>query len=130
MTDAFEAVCPFGTGAVGVHGQSGGLIDKLGLICASLPTAAKPAPPPIFGDGSTPPAPAAPAGLGEDACRAYAANAIRQVETGLALDCGLTGPRYTQNYDDHFNWCRTADPGVVASERAEREKEIKTCAAR
>ena len=44
---------------------------------------------------------------GSDAqCRLYAGVAISQVQ--LASDCpGIGGGRWSANYDDHFNWCRS-----------------------
>lgn len=42
----------------------------------------------------------------EAQCRLYAGVAISQVQ--LATGCpGATGSRWSANYNDHFNWCRT-----------------------
>lgn len=41
-----------------------------------------------------------------EACRRYATEAVRQNEQNKKLKAGFTGPAWSSNYDDHFNWCR------------------------
>lgn len=71
------------------------------------------------------PAQAAP----RDFCRDYAAAAVRQVQIARsvpACDRG-TGPRWTNDYRVHFDWCIGAPAGAVEAERAARTNWLRTC---
>jgi len=80
--------CPGGEVATGVHGRAGAYLDALGLICKPWPPPPHPEPGPTAAD-----------------CRIYVEVAAKQVAESRTLDCRTTGPRWTENADDHFNWC-------------------------
>jgi hypothetical protein len=46
----------------------------------------------------------------------------------LLAGCGLSGPRYSPSFDDHYNWCRGHDEATVNAEQAARKGETQYCA--
>src|SRR5262249_36549006 len=45
----------------------------------------------------------------------------------LADSCGYSGPRWTTNSDDHYNWCRGTDETTVNAEEAARLADLRYC---
>lgn len=43
-------------------------------------------------------------------------------------NCGFSGPRWSTNMDDHYNWCRSQDEATVNAEAAARDNEYEYCA--
>jgi len=60
-------------------------------------------------------------------CKRYAKQAVKMVEGNWTYGCGLSGPRYTSSYDDHYNWCLTAPDNVVSHEGSMRDAEVASC---
>jgi hypothetical protein len=72
-----------------------------------------------------PPASAADQGF----CNTYATAALRQVKLAYEIPgCAhVQGPRWSRDYNVHFNWCRTQDFGQIARERDIRTGYLKSC---
>ncbi len=64
------------------------------------------------------------------ACDAYARNAIGQYQTARSLaGCQLSGSRWSDNYDDHYNWCLAVSESARQNESSAREGTIASCRA-
>lgn len=63
-------------------------------------------------------------------CREYARDAEREVHAARdfpACHAGTGGPRWSGDYNVHFNWCRGADRAVADRERHAREEHLSHC---
>ena len=63
-------------------------------------------------------------------CRDYATAAARQARTAHEIPpCrpGAIGPRWTENYRVHFNWCLGAPFAAAERERAIRTEHLRDC---
>lgn len=63
-------------------------------------------------------------------CGAYAAAAVAQNQQNVNFNCGFSGPRWSSNYNDHFNWCGTANMAALTAEDRARADMLKQCAAK
>ena len=62
-------------------------------------------------------------------CDAYAASAVAQHEENTRNDCGLTGPRWSTDYNGHANWCRSgARMADLTTEDNARRDALVACA--
>lgn len=61
------------------------------------------------------------------ACRAYAHQAIAAQRENIAKACGLTGPRWQPDYDNHFLWCLNTTSGLRTMETRTRMEAISRC---
>ena len=74
----------------------------------------------------TPPQP--PANSNVPMCQLYANEAIKIAAKAAALNCGMTGPRWLQDYNAHFNWClANPNPVFLLAEAAARDAAYKAC---
>lgn len=74
----------------------------------------------------TPPQP--PANSNVPMCQLYANEAIKIAAKAAALNCGMTGPRWLQDYNAHFNWClANPNPAILLIEAAARDAAYKAC---
>jgi hypothetical protein len=61
-------------------------------------------------------------------CSIYARIATHYAEMNLTRGCGLSGPRWSNDYAAHYKWCFGAPPALAASEtRARREELLAKC---
>ena len=62
-------------------------------------------------------------------CGSYATAALRQVKLAYEIPgCAhVQGPRWSQDYNVHFNWCLTQDFGQIGRERDIRTGYLKSC---
>lgn len=63
-------------------------------------------------------------------CGAYAAAAIAQNQQNVNLKCGFSGPRWSGNFNAHFNWCNTANMAALTAEDKARAGMLAQCAAK
>jgi hypothetical protein len=73
-----------------------------------------------------------PAGAeGEAFCREYAQNAVNafqeNVRLGTCFASGSFAGRWLPNFDEHFNWCRSAPAVTVNREQVFRENQLRVC---
>lgn len=62
------------------------------------------------------------------ACRAYATTALAQAQAQADGQCNQQGPRWSSNYDVHYNWCmQSGTPQEAQSENDERSKVLNVC---
>jgi hypothetical protein len=55
-------------------------------------------------------------------CEQYAIIAVEQNEVNLSKGCGFMGPRWSSNYDQHYEWCLSVPKSVADSETRAREE--------
>jgi hypothetical protein len=86
--------------------------------------------------GATPTMGAGPSGeipkyLGQFAfCNKYARTAVDQAKRASLSACNFTGPRWTENFREHENWCRSlGSEDAPRAEEAAREAQLATCKA-
>lgn len=63
-------------------------------------------------------------------CNQYAQAAINQVRAGLANPAcarGLQGARWSSEFKTHYDWCLTAAPPAIESERGARTGFLRGC---
>lgn len=60
--------------------------------------------------------------LNDLACQDYAKKASLQQQTNLKNNCGMQGPQWNENYNDHYNWCMHGD-NVKLTEAANQERQ-------
>ena len=61
-------------------------------------------------------------------CAQYAKKAVEQFNEGKANNCdGIIGPRWSSDYQQHFNWCMTVPLAQSDSERKAREEHLRKC---
>jgi hypothetical protein len=102
-----DSVCPEGFLAAGLHGRYGNYIDAVGIVCTRAP-------------------------VNSDAvCGDYRKVTEQQTRDNAQKRCGFTGPRWSSNADNHYFWCRDeASAAQIASERSQRDADLKQCQAR
>jgi hypothetical protein len=65
-----------------------------------------------------------------DFCRDYARSAIDQGQRALSMRrCAylVSGPRWSLDFRDHFNWCLGVHRHVADDERAFRHEQLEQC---
>jgi len=60
-------------------------------------------------------------------CDEYARIAVSQNEQNLRRRCGFTGPRWTSDYNAHYQWCLGVQWEAADSESRAREHELRQC---
>lgn len=70
---------------------------------------------------------AAKPALRQAACQVYAENALLQIKTAAAAQCGFGGPAWGADYAPHFNWCLAAPAAARVSEDAARGNQLAGC---
>lgn len=68
--------------------------------------------------------------VGSPSCRRYARAAVGTLEYAKSMHCdpaAIAGPRFSPNFDDHLNWCKSAPPAAVSSEEKERARLVQEC---
>jgi hypothetical protein len=66
---------------------------------------------------------------GDEACRDYAVAAVRQVHLmheHAACDRGQ-GPRWSEDWNVHYQWCRGASVETLGAEREARTNWLRSC---
>lgn len=63
----------------------------------------------------------------QQACQAYAAEAVKQQKANTAKNCGLKGGAWSEDYATHFGWCLKASPSQRASENNARNQQLAGC---
>jgi len=63
-------------------------------------------------------------------CGAYAAAAVAQNQQNVNFHCGFSGPRWSNNYNAHFSWCKTANMAALTAEDKARNDMLAQCAAK
>lgn len=64
-------------------------------------------------------------------CHEYAKTAVQQQADNLQNACGYSGPRWSADFDHHYNWCvqgRNSD--YAANETSQRKADLGRCAVR
>jgi len=67
--------------------------------------------------------------VGDNECREYATAAVRQVHLmheHRACDRGI-GPRWTEDWNVHYSWCRGASFEQIGAERDARTNWLRAC---
>ena len=63
-------------------------------------------------------------------CRSYATKAVAAAKESVQLGCaGNDGPRWSDNFNEHQDWCMTVDPASAASHTDARKADLETCRA-
>jgi hypothetical protein len=62
-------------------------------------------------------------------CAKYANLAVAQQNKNVVLGCGLTGPRWMNNYGLHYSWCLGAPLAAAKAETHARIAGLQQCAA-
>ena len=62
-------------------------------------------------------------------CRDYATKAVRAAKENVQLRCGNVGPRWSANFKDHDDWCRSIEDQEKPqnAEEAARASALQTC---
>ena len=60
-------------------------------------------------------------------CQRYAGVAVSQYQAASRHGCGVSGRRWSGDFDRHYNWCLTASPSAVESENDARQRKIARC---
>jgi hypothetical protein len=63
----------------------------------------------------------------QQACQAYAAEAVKQQKANKAKGCGLKGGAWSEDYASHFGWCLKASPGKRVAENNARNQQLAGC---
>jgi hypothetical protein len=64
----------------------------------------------------------------EEACRTYALTAVDQNRTATQRSCGFTSAEWSNNHQNHFDWCMRGDNNDrAASETARRQQMLTGC---
>lgn len=63
----------------------------------------------------------------QQACNAYAAEAVKQQKANKAHACGLKGGAWTEDFASHFGWCLKASKGQRATENNSRNQQLAGC---
>lgn len=61
-------------------------------------------------------------------CLNYANTAVAQNQRNVNRGCGYSGPRWTFNWQGHYNWCRAVSFGAQQSEINIRRNRLIACA--
>lgn len=67
--------------------------------------------------------------VAQQACQAYAQQAVGAAEAAIANACGIGGGGWSRNYADHFNWCLGAPQAARDQETAARTNQLQGCIA-
>ena len=64
-------------------------------------------------------------------CQDYATNAVTAAKENVELRCGNAGPRWTINFNEHVDWCKSLEDqeGPPNAEAAARASALQTCRA-
>ncbi len=62
-----------------------------------------------------------------DRCKNYAATAVQQNQGNLDWKCGYSGPRWSSNYQAHYDWCMKVPKSSADSEETKRKDLLKNC---
>jgi len=108
--------------------------EQLGRCGAGAPSVAPPPaipqapwPPPAQAPATPwPTAPQQPAPDNQGRCAAYAQQAVAQVREGVARRCDFTGPRWSGDYNVHFNWCLNVPQEATDGETQARSNDLQT----
>jgi hypothetical protein len=63
----------------------------------------------------------------QQACQAYAEEAVKQQKANQAKNCGLKGGAWSGDYATHFSWCLKATAGQRTSENNARNQQLAGC---
>jgi PAN domain len=64
-------------------------------------------------------------------CQDYANQAVAQQQRNQQLGCGLSGPQWNPNYNDHYNWCMQGENlKYTRGEQQRRQIALEQCATR
>ena len=69
-----------------------------------------------------------PGGLTRFKCDRYARVAVDQHKKNLKLGCSLTGNRWHDNFDSHYNWCLDYSSDIPKHEMDARKSVLDNCA--
>ena len=61
-----------------------------------------------------------------DMCREYANTAVRQNQENLKRRCGFTGPRWSSDFQGHFQWCLQVPEKMANTETRARNRALKS----
>ena len=64
---------------------------------------------------------------GKTWCDSYAKRAIEQNEENIRNRCDFRGKRWQSDYNNHYNWCRSAAKRSADSETRKRDKDLQNC---
>ena len=61
-------------------------------------------------------------------CKKYASKAVEQNNIALQKQCGYTGPRWSSNYNGHYNWCMHGNNLKFTKQGTiDRDNDLKKC---
>lgn len=63
----------------------------------------------------------------QQACQAYAQEAVAQQKGNKSRSCGLKGAGWSENYATHFNWCLKANQGARNAAQNARNQQLAGC---
>jgi len=64
-------------------------------------------------------------------CQDYAKNAVSQQQRNQGARCGLRGPQWNPNYNDHYNWCMHGENlKYTSTEQQKRQLALERCGTR
>ena len=66
-------------------------------------------------------------GSANQRCRRYADRAVNQNRRNLRWNCGFTGNRWQNNWNNHYNWCRGVSAAAANSEDRARVNALNSC---
>lgn len=96
--------------------------------CRLKATARAPIPNPCCVSGLKPAAFGSGGGGGkQEACAAYAREAVDAHDKSVQLDCDVVGDRWSANFKEHYAWCLRSPRGATDEETAFRADELKQC---
>lgn len=72
-------------------------------------------------------APGRAAAESHQVCTAYAQEAVQALQASQQLGCNLSGPRWQDNRQAHYDWCRGAPADWVANEARFRANQLRVC---
>ena len=63
----------------------------------------------------------------KERCNNYASRAVSAAKSNIGWECCYTGPKWTTNYNKHYDWCMKAARSYADSEEAARKKLLSDC---
>ena len=63
----------------------------------------------------------------QDACDKYAKDAVLQNQENLKIGCGFLGPKWSADYNAHFNWCMSGNLNNTKIESTGRQQALAQC---